>query len=110
MALMGFKVPDEKNYICGHCGETVTGGRYNNHCPRCLWSKHLDDKIPGDRASKCRSLMEPTGIVQKSGTWRIIHQCLKCKKKTVVDAAPKDNIDLIIKLSQQPISTNLINN
>lgn len=103
MLPMNFIVPDEEKYICGRCGETVTGGRYNNHCLNCLWSKHLDDKTPGDRASKCRSPMEPTGVIQKSGKWRIIHQCLKCKKQTVVDSSPKDNIELIIKLSQSPI-------
>ena len=108
MLLMSFIVPDEEKYICGHCGKIVTGGRYNNHCPNCLWSKHLDDKIPGDRASKCKSLMEPTGVIQKGGKWRIVHQCPKCKKKTTVDSSPKDNIDLIIELSQHPLSDNYL--
>lgn len=104
MLFMSFIVPDEEKYTCGHCGENVTGGRYNNHCPSCLWSKHLDDKIPGDRASKCRLLMEPIGVIQKNGARRIVHRCLGCKKKTVMDSSPKDNIDLIIKFSQRPLS------
>ncbi|MEK7129489.1 MAG: RNHCP domain-containing protein, partial [Patescibacteria group bacterium] len=48
-----FLVPKEEPYECEHCGTSVMGGRYNNHCPSCLWSKHVDDKIPGDRASDC---------------------------------------------------------
>lgn len=99
-----FLVPEIENYACGNCGETIAGGRYNNHCPHCLWSKHLDDKVPGDRASQCQSLMKPVGVIQKSGTWRIVHQCLGCKKNTVIDSIPEDNIDLIIELSQSPLS------
>lgn len=100
-----FIVPEKEKYICGHCGETVAGGRYNNHCPRCLWSKHLDDKIPGDRSSECQALMEPVGVTQRKGKWRIVHQCAGCKKRTVVDTAAEDNLDLIIELSQLPLPT-----
>lgn len=109
MLLMNFIVPDEEKYICGHCEGNVIGGRYNNHCPHCLWSKHLDDKIPGDRASDCKSLMEPTGVIQKAGRWRIIHQCLKCKKKTIVDSSPEDDSDLIIELSRRPLPDKYLN-
>lgn len=103
MLLMNFIVPKVEKYTCGHCGENVIGGRYNNHCPRCLWSKHLDDKIPGDRASKCRSLMKPVGVMQKNGAWRIVHQCLRCKKNTIVNSSPEDDSDLIIELSRRPL-------
>ena len=106
--IMNFIVPKVEKYVCGQCGKIVIGGRYNNHCPNCLWSRHLDDKIPGDRASKCKSLMEPIGVVQKDGKWRIIHQCLKCKKKTVVDSSVEDNSNLIIELSQRPMSDNYL--
>jgi hypothetical protein len=98
-----FIVPEKEEYTCGHCGENVIGGRYNNHCPHCLWSMHLDDKVPGDRASKCKSLMEPVGVLQKKGVWRIVQQCTGCNKYTVVDSAPEDNFDLVIKLSQKPL-------
>lgn len=98
-----FIVPEKEKYICGHCGETVSGGRYYNHCPHCLWSKHLDDKVPGDRASTCQALMEPVGVTQKKGKWRIVHQCTGCEEHTVVDSAAEDNLDLITKLSQLPL-------
>ena len=97
-----FLVPEQEPYVCGKCGVSVMGGRYNDHCPNCLWSKHVDDQIPGDRASTCGSLMEPVGVVQKHGKWRIIEQCLKGDKTFIVDSTPQDNFDLIIALSQKP--------
>ena len=101
-------VPEKSESHCGRCGKTVAGGRYNNHCPHCLWSKHLDDKVPGDRASECQALMEPVGVTQKKGTWRIVHQCTGCQKYTVVDTAAEDNLDLIIELSQRPLPDNFL--
>ena len=59
-----FLVPKKEPYICENCGTPVMGGRYNNHCPKCLWSKHVDDKVPGDRASTCQQLMQPVGILK----------------------------------------------
>ncbi|WP_419962425.1 RNHCP domain-containing protein [Psychrobacillus sp. BM2] len=29
---------------------------FRNHCPFCLFSKHLDN-YPGDRSSECQDLM-----------------------------------------------------
>ncbi len=94
-----FIVPEKEKYVCGHCGETVDGGRYNNHRPSCLWSKHLDRDVPGDRASECQALMESVGVLQKKGKWRIVHQCTACETHTVTNCAPEDDIDLIIGLS-----------
>lgn len=101
--MKNFIVPDEEKYACGHCGKIIAGGRYNNHCPHCLWSKHVDDQIPGDRASKCHAMMEPIGVFQKGGRWRIVHQCAGCKKNTVVDSVSEDDSELIIELSQHPL-------
>ena len=47
--------------------------------------------------------MKPIGVIQQNGAGRIVHQCLGCKKNTVVDNAPEDNVDLIIELSQHPL-------
>lgn len=94
-----FIVPEVKNYTCEHCGVEVVGGRYNNHCPNCLWSKHVDDKIPGDRSSNCLGLMEPVKVLQKNGKWRIVHKCTKCNHIFEIETKNEDNLDLIIKLS-----------
>jgi len=99
-----FITPEKEPYICGHCGAQVIGGRYNNHCPQCLWSKHVDDKIPGDRASKCQQLMQPVGVKRgKKDIWRILQKCTGCDHEFIVDSSPEDNFDIIIELSQNPI-------
>lgn len=95
---MGFIVLKTQKYICENCEAEVVGGRYNNHCPKCLWSKHLDDQKPGDRASQCRGLMEPIGIEKKGEKWRIKHQCQKCGKRMVVDVSKNDNLVKIEEL------------
>ncbi len=70
-------------FQCENCYQTVvplTNGSYRNHCPFCLYSKHLDEH-PGDRASKCKGLMLPMQLDYsgKKG-YQIIHQCMKCGK------------------------------
>lgn len=76
-----------QSFKCEHCradvGNLAIGTRHRNHCPYCLWSKHLDQRIPGDRASACRGLMEPMGITFKNkggdqGELMVVHKCLKC--------------------------------
>lgn len=94
-----FLVPDREAYECGNCGEIVMGGRYNNHCPKCLWSRHMDDQVPGDRLSKCKAMMEPIGSKQEKGKWRIVHECVECGKKMIVDVNADDDFDLVVKLS-----------
>ncbi len=86
----------QEPFTCGHCGAVVQPlehGTCRNHCPRCLWSKHVDDQGPGDRASTCQGLMEPLGLDQdgKKG-WVIIHRCTKCNKKIRNKAAPDDDL------------------
>lgn len=98
-----FIVPRESTYLCEHCGHQVLGGRYNNHCPACLWSKHLDKLIPGDRASTCLGLMQPVAVIQKHGSWRIVHVCLKCGHQFTVDSAPGDNVEVIIQIASNQL-------
>jgi hypothetical protein len=71
-----------ETFRCIHCRLDVplaaTGTAHRNHCPACLWSRHLDVE-PGDRASDCASSMEPIAItVRKDGEWVLIHRCLGC--------------------------------
>lgn len=78
-------IPREEPFTCEHCGAAVTPllhGTYRNHCPHCLWSKHVDDVGPGDRASLCGGMMRPVGLDQsgKKG-WMVIHACEKCGKR-----------------------------
>ena len=73
---MGFKKTVE-DFTCAHCGANVVGNGYTNHCPKCLWSKHVDVK-PGDRAAICGGMMEPTSLEGTTPNYRIIHVCQKC--------------------------------
>lgn len=81
----------------------VQGTGYTDHCPNCLWSKHVD-VYPGDRGEECGGMMEPLAAERKGDTWRIFYRCQKCGYKHFCRAAPDDNIDKIIELSKNPIA------
>ena len=66
-------------------------GSARNHCPFCLYSKHLDHEFPGDRASKCLGLMAPVGFEERKGRGLVVvHECQTCKKRIVNKLAPDD--------------------
>ena len=87
-------------FICGNCGKKVKGGGYINHCQECLFSKHVDKNLPGDRLSSCGGLMEPQEVQFKSGKYIITHRCLKCGKIIRNKSVENDNFDKLIFLSQ----------
>lgn len=91
-------IKKEENFVCKVCKKEVRGTGYTNHCPNCLWSRHVDEEIPGDRASKCRGLMKPIGVEIKSGEYFLIHKCQKCGKKTRNKSSSEDKLEEIIKL------------
>ena len=95
-------------FTCAHCGGTVPleggGTRNRNHCPRCLWSLHLDHK-PGDRASCCDGKMEPVSVwVRKGGEWAVIHRCNECGHLSSNRIASDDNEMLLLSLAVRPLS------
>jgi len=91
-----------ENFTCVVCGQEIKGTGYTDHCPSCLWSQHVDIN-PGDRKSSCQGLMEPLGITQKKGDWRIYYKCQSCGYKHFNKTADDDNTELIIQLSSRPI-------
>lgn len=91
-------------FVCENCqklvGPIVYGGSYRNHCPFCLYSKHVDGKVPGDRVSPCHGLMEPVGVTTKSrGEFTLIHKCTKCGFQRLNRVAGDDDTELITKIS-----------
>ena len=66
-----------EDFVCGNCGAKVKGNGYTNHCPVCLWSKHVDIH-PGDRAEACGGLMEPIAVDLEREGYRITYRCQKC--------------------------------
>lgn len=94
-----FNMIDE-NFICENCGKEVKklGYTARDHCPYCLYSKHLDIN-PGDRLNTCHGLMKPIGIEKYKNSYKIIYNCLKCHTNHKNIMASDDNFDLIIQLS-----------
>ncbi len=89
------KVPE--NFTCGHCGFQVTGNGYTNHCPRCLWSKHVDVD-PGDRAAACGGLMEPISYDLEHGRYVLIHRCTRCGHEKRNKFTEDDSVDALAGL------------
>ena len=78
-----------EDFVCEFCGNPVKGTGFTNHCPKCLWSKHVDVS-PGDRMALCRGLMRPIRIDGSSPDYTIIHQCVKCDHRSKIKALPED--------------------
>lgn len=86
----------DQAFKCGHCrqfiGAPIAGGRQRNHCPNCLYSRHVDDTMPGDRKSTCGSIMKPVGLMsRRNGELVLIHECLGCGKQDPNRIAADDN-------------------
>lgn len=91
-----------ENFICEKCGIEVKGNGFTNHCPNCLWSKHVDIH-PGDRGEICQGLMEPIGAEVKRDDYLIHFKCLRCGFKHKVRAAKDDDFEIILKLVHKPL-------
>lgn len=88
-----------ENFYCAHCGLEVFGSGYTNHCPRCLWSRHVDIQ-PGDRLAECGGLMEPIGVSGKPGNYRILHRCQVCGIEKWNQSAANDDFDQLVALAE----------
>jgi DNA-directed RNA polymerase subunit RPC12/RpoP len=90
-------------FACVNCGAAVAplqNGSYRNHCPFCLYSRHVDGR-PGDRASSCRGLMEPVGIEFRSGKgFMVEHRCVRCGFVRPNRVAP-DDTEAVIALMRR---------
>ncbi|KAB8161716.1 RNHCP domain-containing protein [Streptomyces sp. 3MP-14] len=99
------RAAQNQGFTCEHCGASVvplTNGSYRNHCPACLWSKHVD-LMPGDRAATCHGLMRPQHIEhrRKKGL-AIMHRCVECgfvrANRIADDLRQSDDVDAIAAL------------
>ncbi len=88
-----------ENFICKNCGFKVKGNGYTNHCPKCLFSLHVDIN-PGDRAEKCGGLMKPINLEMEKGEYILTHECQKCGKIFKCKTSKADNIDALTELSK----------
>lgn len=88
-----------ENFVCEKCGAAVEGSGYTNHCPCCLWSKHVDVE-PGDRAASCGGLMEPVAIEGASPQYTIVHRCTRCGDERRNSAARTDEPSVLIAVAE----------
>ncbi len=107
------------DFTCVHCGRLVianprlAGVQNRNHCPSCLYSRHLDAFEGGDRLSACLGPMAPIGLTLKKthkkyarpgqGELMLIHQCESCRRLSLNRIAADDDsaqIEAVFAASQ----------
>lgn len=94
-----FTMKDEK-FVCENCKHLVNhlGYTARDHCPYCLFSKHVDI-MPGDRSNSCCGLLEPIDIEKFKDSYKIIYKCQKCGEIHKNIMARDDNMNIIINIS-----------
>lgn len=92
----------DEEFICENCGKKVAKLNYTarDHCPFCLYSKHVDI-LPGDRNNSCQGLLKPIDIEKFKDTYKIIYQCEKCHEKHKNIIANDDDYDEILKVMKK---------
>ena len=104
----------ERGFTCVQCGFPVTADRElsgvnnRNHCPRCLFSRHVDEFKAGDRKADCLSRMKPIGLTVKQthkrydkdalGELMLIHHCTGCGKVSINRIAADDDAALAYQI------------
>lgn len=99
----------EEVFKCRHCKRFVCpaehGTHHRNHCPFCLFSRHVDDHI-GDRMSSCGASMEPVGHFQRpNDEYMLVHRCLACGLERFNRIAADDDFELVVSLPLLPPRT-----
>jgi DNA-directed RNA polymerase subunit RPC12/RpoP len=101
------------DFRCLHCGYPVSanpilsGVANRNHCPYCLWSRHLDLFAAGDRLSACKAPMQPLGLTLKRslkkysragcGELMLVHVCKECGRVAFNRIAADDDVDRLLE-------------
>lgn len=104
----------EKGFNCLHCNNYVStesfisGVQNRNHCPYCLWSRHVDSRLAGDRLAACKAQMKPVGLTLKrvhkkypqkaQGELMLIHQCVVCGKVSINRIAADDDTQTVVEV------------
>ena len=91
----------DEEFVCENCGKKVLklGYTSRDHCPHCLYSKHVDN-MPWDREAECRGLLKPVQVeLDSKKGYVIIYKCEKCGAIRKNKAAVDDDKDLLIQLT-----------
>lgn len=97
-----------ETFRCVKCKQQVDtlsfGTTQRNHCPQCLWSRHVDN-FPGDRKSACGGPMEPLAVfVAQGGEWMLIHRCKSCGLLHENRIAGDDNMMILMAIAARPLA------
>jgi hypothetical protein len=111
------------SFKCRHCHNYVnaepfvSGVQNRNHCPYCLWSRHLDLYKAGDRLAACKGQMEPVGLTLKrtrkkyvgpaSGELMLIHRCVECGKVSINRIAADDAPEALFEVFQASLEAEI---
>jgi hypothetical protein len=109
---MKYQAASFGDFQCGHCNNhvsaahAVSGVNNRNHCPYCLWSRHLDLFSAGDRLSACKGKMKPIGLTMKKGRNKyrleprgelmLVHECVECGGLSINRIAADDDPESIL--------------
>ncbi len=110
---------EQDGFECVHCHVYVSsepalsGVQNRNHCPYCLWSRHLDLARPGDRLAACKEKMKPVGLALKKtakkygaglGELMLIHLCQECGKVSINRIAADDLAGTLYELFEHSLA------
>ena len=102
-----------RDFRCSNCGNyilvlpSISAVNNRNHCPYCLWSRHLDLVTAGDRLSACKAPMQPLGLTMKPGRNRyaqtggelmLVHACVGCSRLSINRIAADDDADRLLEI------------
>ena len=105
-------------FRCLHCRQVIsvdlTRSRVHNrnHCPYCLYSRHLDLYEAGDRLAACKEKMQPVALTIKKtrkkygsgkGEIMLIHQCVDCGTLSINRIAADDDAATILDIFRSSI-------
>jgi hypothetical protein len=101
------------DFRCANCGHFVSAAHWlsgvhnRNHCPYCLWSRHLDLYVAGDRLSACKAPMQPVALTSKrsrnkyargQGELMLVHLCVECSDVSINRIAADDDADTLLEV------------
>ena len=99
---------EQETFRCVRCKQAVDmlsfGTTQRNHCPQCLWSRHVDN-FPGDRKASCGSPMEPLAVfLGNGGEWMLIHRCKGCNLLHENRIAGDDSVMVLMAIAARPLA------
>ncbi|MFN7035297.1 MAG: RNHCP domain-containing protein [Bellilinea sp.] len=111
--------PSQKDFTCKNCGiwvsvnPNLSGVSNRNHCPYCLWSRHVDLYAAGDRLSACKGKMRPIGLTIKrqrkkygsflEGELMLIHRCTECGAVSINRLAADDDAEQLFSIYEHSL-------